>query len=190
MNDKNEYFNIVKKFLLETIKKRKHNPFFFRDLEDLTFCDIPYNSTKEETQKIKIQHKKLQTEIKKYHNYIHWFVNENNLHKNKFLDQIEYFRFYTYAIIWNKILNDDSMKKKNGDYISERNPNYEENILKLLNKYKYIELNEFLENEEPMYSTNNKHKYLQDLEGNYILPRIEEDYNINSFYNLSRNLLK
>jgi hypothetical protein len=167
--DKIQYFKIVKKFIFDVINERHHDPFHFY-CQDLTECDLGYFEPT-----LKKIHKEKQEIIQKYHNYIHWFVKKNNLNKKLFLSVIECFRFYTYSVIHNKLLNNPIMKKRVIDG----------KIKNLLSNYKYIDLDDFIDNPEPELTLENSSKRLQDSLGNYILPRIDEKYDINSHYNLS-----
>jgi hypothetical protein len=150
-----------------------------------------YSLNKKEQNKYLEELKIENNNINKYHNYIHWFSLNNKLKKSDFLNQIDKFKYYTYAIIYNKIINHNLLKLKNGKFMSERNPNYENNFSILLNNFKYIKIEEIINGiklPNNYYLPNKKQHYFQDKLGNYILPRIEEEFEINSFYNLSNYL--
>ena len=177
-----ELRDIVREFLIEGISKNR-NPFNFKEdyLDKHKFATF----SKKQKRNIMLKNEK----IRKYHGYIHWYCKEYNLNKTKFLNEIEYHRFYTYAIIYNRIINDDSIKEGDREFIPGENSNYDTIFNRILSNYKYITFKELIENDRPIHGKY-IHRYLQDLIGNYILPRIDEQYEIDSYYNLSQNFLK
>lgn len=187
-NDKNiDYFKIVKKFIKIAIKERNFNPFHFNeiDIENEIFC--LYGKEKDTRKNfLELRNKK----IIEYKKFLNWYINNNNYNHNMFKRKLRLFGFYSYAIIYNKIINDDKMKKKNGDLIKQHTIYYDTKFQEVFdNDYNLIYIEDLERNEEP-YNNKGEYKHLQDIKGNYILPRIETEYNINSYYNVSSYFLK
>lgn len=188
-NDKNiDYFKIVKKFIKIAIKERNFNPFHFDEIniENEIFC--LYGKEKDTRKKfLELRNNK----IKEYKKFLNWYINNNSYSPNMFKKKLILFRFYSYAIINNKIINDDKMKKKNGDLIKQHTIYYDTKFKEVFdNDYDLIFIEDLQNNEEPYCIRKGEYKYLQDKKGNYILPRIETEYNINSYYNVSNYFLK
>lgn len=123
--------------------------------------------------------------------------NSNNLIKKynivieNFFNYVNCFKTYTYSMIYNKIINDQKMKNENGQPISINNSNYFKIFKSLLNKYKYVKFVDVIEFDFPDYRRNIwANDYLRDNLGNYILPRLNKEFNMDSRYNLSNLFLK
>lgn len=183
--NKIDYFKIVKEFIKIAVYERKFNPFHFNEIEE----DICYFYGKEKIERknyLELRNKN----ILEYKKFLNWYVKSKKYDFNMFKRELRIFCFYSYAIINNKIINDNRMKKKNGDFLKYNTEHYHTKFQEVLNDWNLIFIDDLQENEIPYKRNGYIHKYLQDKKGNYILPRIEEEFNINSYYNVSNYFLK